>query len=62
MKPLLKKVDAVTLKVPDLDVALAFYRDRLGRLHEECRSQRPRSFSPSSTYPWSLTQLTELLD
>jgi predicted enzyme related to lactoylglutathione lyase len=30
MDPLLKKVDAVTIKVPDSDLALAFYRDRLG--------------------------------
>jgi len=30
MGPLLKKVDAITLKVPDLDAALGFYRDRLG--------------------------------
>ena len=29
-EPLLKKVDAVTIKVPDLEVALAFYRDCLG--------------------------------
>ena len=30
MEPLLKRVDAVTVKVPDLDAALAFYRDCLG--------------------------------
>jgi predicted enzyme related to lactoylglutathione lyase len=30
MNPLLRKVDAVTITVPDLDQALAFYRDRLG--------------------------------
>ncbi|HXZ66416.1 MAG TPA: VOC family protein [Streptosporangiaceae bacterium] len=28
--PLLKAVDAVTVRVPDLDAGLAFYRDRLG--------------------------------
>jgi predicted enzyme related to lactoylglutathione lyase len=28
--PLLQKVDAVTVAVPDLDVGLGFYRDRLG--------------------------------
>jgi predicted enzyme related to lactoylglutathione lyase len=28
--PLLQKVDAVTVPVPDLDVGLGFYRDRLG--------------------------------
>jgi catechol 2,3-dioxygenase-like lactoylglutathione lyase family enzyme len=28
--PLLQKVDAVTVPVPDLDAGLAFYRDRLG--------------------------------
>jgi predicted enzyme related to lactoylglutathione lyase len=28
--PLLRKVDAVTVPVPDLDSGLAFYRDRLG--------------------------------
>lgn len=28
--PLLRKVDAVTIPVPDLDSGLAFYRDRLG--------------------------------
>ena len=28
--PLLQKVDAVTVPVPDLDVGLRFYRDRLG--------------------------------
>ncbi len=28
--PLLRKVDAVQLPVPDLEAALAFYRDRLG--------------------------------
>jgi catechol 2,3-dioxygenase-like lactoylglutathione lyase family enzyme len=30
MDPLLRKVDAVTIAVPDLDRALVFYRDRLG--------------------------------
>ncbi len=30
MKPLLQKVDCIRLPVPDLDAALAFYRDRLG--------------------------------
>ena len=29
-EPLLRKVDAVTVPVPDLDSGLAFYRDRLG--------------------------------
>jgi predicted enzyme related to lactoylglutathione lyase len=28
--PVLQKVDAVTVPVPDLDAGLAFYRDRLG--------------------------------
>ena len=28
--PLLQKVDAITVPVPDLDVGLGFYRDRLG--------------------------------
>jgi predicted enzyme related to lactoylglutathione lyase len=28
--PLLRKIDAVTIPVPDLDVGLDFYRDRLG--------------------------------
>jgi predicted enzyme related to lactoylglutathione lyase len=28
--PLLRKIDAVTVPVPDLDAGLAFYRDRLG--------------------------------
>jgi predicted enzyme related to lactoylglutathione lyase len=28
--PLLRKIDAVTIPVPDLDVGLGFYRDRLG--------------------------------
>jgi predicted enzyme related to lactoylglutathione lyase len=28
--PLLQKVDAVSVPVPDLDAGLAFYRDRLG--------------------------------
>ena len=28
--PLLQKIDAVTIPVPDLDVGLAFYRDQLG--------------------------------
>jgi predicted enzyme related to lactoylglutathione lyase len=28
--PLLQKVDAVTVPVPDLDAGLVFYRDRLG--------------------------------
>ncbi|MGH3304994.1 MAG: VOC family protein [Streptosporangiaceae bacterium] len=28
--PLLQKVDAVTIPVPDLDAGLRFYRDRLG--------------------------------
>jgi predicted enzyme related to lactoylglutathione lyase len=28
--PVLRKVDAVTIRVPDLDQGLAFYRDRLG--------------------------------
>ena len=28
--PLLKKIDAVTIPVPDLDAGLSFYRDRLG--------------------------------
>lgn len=30
MKPVLRKVDAVTIPVPDLDSGLAFYRDKLG--------------------------------
>jgi predicted enzyme related to lactoylglutathione lyase len=30
--PLLRKVDAVTIPVPDLDSGLAFYRDRLGHV------------------------------
>jgi predicted enzyme related to lactoylglutathione lyase len=29
-KPVLRKVDAVTIRVPDLDSGLAFYRDKLG--------------------------------
>jgi lactoylglutathione lyase len=29
-KPLLSKIDCVQLAVPDLEAALAFYRDRLG--------------------------------
>ncbi len=29
-KPLLRKVDAVTFRVPDLDAGIAFYVDRLG--------------------------------
>jgi predicted enzyme related to lactoylglutathione lyase len=29
-KPLIRRVDCVRLHVPDLDVGLAFYRDRLG--------------------------------
>ncbi len=29
-KPLLRKVDAVTFRVPDLDAGIAFYADRLG--------------------------------
>jgi catechol 2,3-dioxygenase-like lactoylglutathione lyase family enzyme len=29
-EPLLQKIDAVTIPVPDLDSGLAFYRDRLG--------------------------------
>jgi lactoylglutathione lyase len=29
-RPLIRKVDCVRLYVPDLDVGLAFYRDRLG--------------------------------
>jgi catechol 2,3-dioxygenase-like lactoylglutathione lyase family enzyme len=28
--PVLRRVDAVTVRVPDLDTGLAFYRDRLG--------------------------------
>jgi catechol 2,3-dioxygenase-like lactoylglutathione lyase family enzyme len=28
--PLLQKIDAVTIPVPDLDAGLDFYRDRLG--------------------------------
>src|SRR5215471_1340317 len=28
--PLLRKIDAVTIPVPDLDTGLGFYRDRLG--------------------------------
>jgi len=28
--PLLQKVDAITVPVPDLDIGLGFYRDRLG--------------------------------
>jgi catechol 2,3-dioxygenase-like lactoylglutathione lyase family enzyme len=28
--PLLQKVDAVTVRVPDLDTGLRFYRDALG--------------------------------
>jgi predicted enzyme related to lactoylglutathione lyase len=30
LRPLLRKVDAVTVRVPDLESGLAFYRDRLG--------------------------------
>lgn len=30
MKGLPRYVDAVTIRVPDLDAGLAFYRDRLG--------------------------------
>lgn len=30
MTPVLRKVDAVTIRVPDLDSGLAFYRDKLG--------------------------------
>jgi lactoylglutathione lyase len=30
IRPLIRKVDCVRLCVPDLDVGLAFYRDRLG--------------------------------
>ncbi|WP_020392445.1 VOC family protein [Kribbella catacumbae] len=30
MRPVLRKVDAVTIRVPDLDSGLAFYRDKLG--------------------------------
>jgi predicted enzyme related to lactoylglutathione lyase len=30
MSGLLRKVDAVTVRVPDLDTGLAFYRDQLG--------------------------------
>ena len=30
MSPLLDSVDAVTVRVPDLDAGLAFYRDALG--------------------------------
>ena len=30
MKPLIRKVDCLRLYVPDLEVGLAFYRDRLG--------------------------------
>jgi predicted enzyme related to lactoylglutathione lyase len=30
MTPLLRKVDAVTIRVPDLESGLAFYRDKLG--------------------------------
>jgi catechol 2,3-dioxygenase-like lactoylglutathione lyase family enzyme len=30
MKPVLRKVDAVTVRVPDLDSGLEFYRDKLG--------------------------------
>lgn len=29
-EPLLRKVDAVTIPVPDLDIGLRFYRDQLG--------------------------------
>ena len=29
-QPLLRKIDAVTIPVPDLDAGLGFYRDRLG--------------------------------
>jgi predicted enzyme related to lactoylglutathione lyase len=32
VSPLLRKVDAVTIPVPDLDSGLAFYRDRLGHV------------------------------
>jgi len=28
--PLLRKIDGVTIRVPDLDAGLGFYRDRLG--------------------------------
>lgn len=31
-KPLLRKVDAVTVRVPNLDAGLAFYVERLGHL------------------------------
>ena len=30
MQPLIRKVDCIRLRVPDLDAALAFYRDHLG--------------------------------
>jgi catechol 2,3-dioxygenase-like lactoylglutathione lyase family enzyme len=30
--PLLQKIDAVTIPVPDLDAGLGFYRDRLGHV------------------------------
>jgi predicted enzyme related to lactoylglutathione lyase len=30
--PLIKKVDCIRLHVPDLEVGLAFYRDRLGHI------------------------------
>lgn len=30
LRPLLRKVDAVTVRVPDLESGLAFYRDQLG--------------------------------
>ncbi len=29
-KPYVKKIDALQIPVPDLDIGLAFYRDRLG--------------------------------
>ncbi len=29
-KPYIKKIDALQIPVPDLDIGLAFYRDRLG--------------------------------
>lgn len=32
VSPLLRKVDAVTIPVPDLDSGLAFYRDHLGHV------------------------------
>ncbi len=37
--PLLQKLDAVQIPVPDLDAGLRFYRDRLGRELRWCNDQ-----------------------